>query len=89
MTSQELFYWAYGHGYNGAWSWSAIGSDESSDSLTTQKKGMKVLRKKKNQDKGGTVRINIRNKGRRDQLSRLKSAAADVFRGAISKTLGF
>ena len=61
MTSQEQFTWAYEHGYNGAWSWSAVGSDSASDDVATQEKGMNSLKNKNDQSKGGRVNIKFRN----------------------------
>ena len=94
MTSPELFYWAYGHGYNGAWSWSAIGSDTSSDNLTTQKRGMKSLKDKNNQSKGGTVHIDIKSKKKKKEKqkrtkkkNKKQSSIFDVFRAALKSNI--
>ncbi|XP_045196000.2 mannan endo-1,4-beta-mannosidase-like [Mercenaria mercenaria] len=59
LTSPEQFTWAYNHGYNGAWSWSAIDSDDAADTLAVQETGLRSLKDKNDQSKGGRVNINL------------------------------
>ena len=60
MTSQEQFLWAYEHGYNGAWSWCALDTDQASDDIETQMKGISTLRNKDDQSKGRRVNITLK-----------------------------
>ncbi|XP_052788311.1 mannan endo-1,4-beta-mannosidase-like [Mya arenaria] len=58
-TSQELFTWAYYNGYNGAWSWSALDSDDASDSLEVQERGLRSLKNKDDPSHGGKINITL------------------------------
>ena len=63
MTSEEQFLWAYRHGYSGAWSWCATQSaGKAVDDVATQMRGMKTLKGKNNQSKGGRVHIKFKKK---------------------------
>ena len=61
MTSEEQFLWAYRYGYSGAWSWCATQSaGKAVDSIATQMRGMKTLKGKHDQSKGGRVNIKFK-----------------------------
>lgn len=56
---EELFTYAYYHGYAGAWSWHANADGSDTDDFPTQQRGMRSLRGKNDQNNGGLINITI------------------------------
>ena len=57
MTIEQMFTYAYNHGYSGAWSWHANADGSDSDSTDVQMRGIATLRGKNGA--GGQVAVTL------------------------------
>ena len=56
---EQLFNYAYYHGYAGAWSWHANADGSDTDDFATQQRGMRYLNGKNDQNNGGLINLTI------------------------------
>ncbi|XP_050396881.1 mannan endo-1,4-beta-mannosidase [Patella vulgata] len=54
-----LFDYAYNNGYAGAWSWHLLGTGSNSDNAATQLRGLRFMRYKNDQSRGGLVSFKL------------------------------
>ncbi|ESO92793.1 hypothetical protein LOTGIDRAFT_216450 [Lottia gigantea] len=59
MDITEQFAWAYNQGYGGAWTWHLHADGSNTDSTANQLRGMKSVRNKNDQSKGGLVAFKV------------------------------
>ncbi|KAK6195089.1 hypothetical protein SNE40_000587 [Patella caerulea] len=59
MDITEQFQWAYDKGYSGAWTWHLHADGSNTDSTANQLRGLKYMKDKNDQSKGGLVAFTV------------------------------